>query len=211
MPTRNDLYCDKERPVETERVPQLGDFFLRRAFAEHRLRRIAGHEMDQREHERRDAEQHGNGQQQPAEEISKHECSPENICGTQRAAGWSERASGDYFSGRCSNARASAFAGSSSSARASVARARSSAPLLICASVSRSISGTVAPPASIARWYQAGGPGRVADLHRQIANPQHLRGASVRIGFVTLERAVVDQRAAREVRGDRSAPPLTAR
>ena len=39
-------------------------------------------------------------------------------------------------------------------------------------------------------------PGGVTHLHRQIANPQHLRGASMGIGFLTLERAVVDQRAA---------------
>ena len=71
---------------------------------------------------------------------------------------------------RRSNARASALAGSSSSAPAIVARARSSAPLLIWASASLSISGMLAPPASIARWYQAGGPRRVTDLHRQIAN-----------------------------------------
>ena len=50
-------------------MPQLRHFLRRRAFAEHRLRRIARHEVNQREHERRDAEQHRNRQQQTANEV----------------------------------------------------------------------------------------------------------------------------------------------
>ena len=51
------LVLHEQRPVEAERLAQLRDILGRGAFAEHRLRRIAGHEMDQREDERGDAEQ----------------------------------------------------------------------------------------------------------------------------------------------------------
>ena len=71
-PGRNDAVLRQQRPVEPERRPQPRDFLLRRAFAEHRLRRIAGHEVDQREDERRDAEQHRNREQQPPEEVAEH-------------------------------------------------------------------------------------------------------------------------------------------
>ena len=60
----------QQRPVEAERRPQPRDFIGRGAFPEHRLRGITGHEVDQREHERRDAEQHRHGQQQAAQEVS---------------------------------------------------------------------------------------------------------------------------------------------
>ena len=59
-PLQKAAVLDVERPVEPEPSAQLGDVLRRRAVAEHRLHRIAGHEMDEREDERRDAEENGN-------------------------------------------------------------------------------------------------------------------------------------------------------
>ena len=61
-----------QRPVEPERVPQLEHFLLRRTVAEHCLRRIARDEVDQREHERRHAEHHGDRQEEAADEVARH-------------------------------------------------------------------------------------------------------------------------------------------
>ena len=60
--------------VQTEAGPQFDDAFRRRCIAEHRLHRIAGDEMNERKHERRDAQQDGNGKQQPANEKPGHGC-----------------------------------------------------------------------------------------------------------------------------------------
>ena len=62
----------QERLIETEAGAELGDVLRRGAVAEHGLRRITRHEMDQRKHERGDAEQHGDGQQHAANEITQH-------------------------------------------------------------------------------------------------------------------------------------------
>src|SRR5262249_39952918 len=59
----------EQRLVESERMTKLSDVLLRRAFAEHRLRRIAGHQMDQREHERGHADENRDREQQPLDEI----------------------------------------------------------------------------------------------------------------------------------------------
>ena len=61
-----------ERLVEAEPMPEGFDFFLRGGFAEHRLRRIAGDQVDQREDQRGDAEQHGDREQQPSREKPQH-------------------------------------------------------------------------------------------------------------------------------------------
>ncbi len=63
---------DQERPIEAEPPAQIGDVLRRRAVAEHGLHRIAGHEVNEREHERRDAQQDGNGQQETANKKSNH-------------------------------------------------------------------------------------------------------------------------------------------
>ena len=69
---RNADVLHVQRPVEAELGAQFGDVLRRRALAEHRLRRIAGHQMDQREHERRDAEQDRNREQRATEQKPAH-------------------------------------------------------------------------------------------------------------------------------------------
>jgi len=55
-----------------EPFAKLRDVFRGGAFAEHRLHRIAGEEMDQREHEGGHSQENGNGEQQPADQETKH-------------------------------------------------------------------------------------------------------------------------------------------
>ena len=62
----------EQRPIEAEARAQLGHVLGRGGLAEHRLRRVAGNEVDQREDERRDAEQHRDGQRQAAREKPEH-------------------------------------------------------------------------------------------------------------------------------------------
>ena len=73
---------------------QLDDLFLRRPFAEHRLRRVPRHEVDEGEHERRDPQQYREREQQSAKQISNHECSPENILETHLRPGLVRSAGG---------------------------------------------------------------------------------------------------------------------
>ena len=79
-PPRNARYCvssGRSRPSECRSLPHV----LRRgAFAEHRLRRIAGHEMNQREHQRRDAEQHRDRQQQAADQVAEQLAASLRLC-----------------------------------------------------------------------------------------------------------------------------------
>jgi hypothetical protein len=62
----------EQRLIQTEALAQLGHVLRRRAFAEHRLRGVARDQVDQREHQRGNAEQHGHGQQHAANEIPEH-------------------------------------------------------------------------------------------------------------------------------------------
>ena len=62
----------EQRAIEAETLAELRDVFRRRAFAEHRLRGIAGDEMNERKDQRRHAEQDRDRQQQPADEVSMH-------------------------------------------------------------------------------------------------------------------------------------------
>ncbi len=61
-----------ERPIQAEAFAQLIDFVGRRPFAEHRLRGIAGDEVNERKNQGRDADQHRNRQHKPTDEIPKH-------------------------------------------------------------------------------------------------------------------------------------------
>ena len=62
----NHPVLDVQRAIEAELRAQLHDLLRRRALAEHRLDRIPRHEMEEREDERGDAQQDGDGQQEPA-------------------------------------------------------------------------------------------------------------------------------------------------
>ena len=62
----------EQRPVEAEPLAELRDVFRRGAFAKHRLRGIAGNEVDEGKDQRRHAEQDRDRQQQPADEVSMH-------------------------------------------------------------------------------------------------------------------------------------------
>src|SRR5204862_201241 len=61
-----------ERTIEAEPAAQFDDALLRRALAEHRPHGIAGDEVDEREDEGRDAQQHGNREQKPSRKEAKH-------------------------------------------------------------------------------------------------------------------------------------------
>ena len=71
-PVRNARYCASSGRSRPSACRSFVDVLRRRALAQHRLRRIAGHEVDQREDERRDAEQHGNREQQPPDQVASH-------------------------------------------------------------------------------------------------------------------------------------------
>ena len=62
----------EERPIQAEPAAQLFDILLGGRFAEHRLRRIAGNEMNQREDEGGDAQKYRNRQQEPTREEPEH-------------------------------------------------------------------------------------------------------------------------------------------
>ena len=68
-----------QRPIEPQSAAQLRDVLRRRALAEHRLNRIARHEMDEREDERRDAHKDRNGEQQPADQEACHADRPRRV------------------------------------------------------------------------------------------------------------------------------------
>ncbi len=78
-PVRNVRVLLEQRPIETERLPQLRHFLVGRALAQHRLGRVAGYEVDEGEDERRDAEQDGNREQQPPDQVSHHSIRPEGL------------------------------------------------------------------------------------------------------------------------------------
>ena len=62
----------EQRPIEAEGMPQRRHFFSGGGFAEHRLRRVARHEMNEREDKRRDAEEHRDREHQAANEVREH-------------------------------------------------------------------------------------------------------------------------------------------
>ena len=72
QPLEKRSVLHEQRPVEAETLAELRDVLRRGAFAEHRLRGIAGNEVDERKDQRRHAEQHRDRQQQPADEVSMH-------------------------------------------------------------------------------------------------------------------------------------------
>ena len=61
----------EQRAIEPEPLPQFVDIGLRCRLAEHRLRRIAGNEMNEREHQGRDAEQYRDRQRDAPREKPK--------------------------------------------------------------------------------------------------------------------------------------------
>ena len=69
---RNDRYCASSGRSRPSACRSFGDVLRRRALAEHRLRGIAGDEMNQREHQRRDAEEDRDREQQSPYEIAQH-------------------------------------------------------------------------------------------------------------------------------------------
>ncbi len=62
----------EQRTIESEPRAQLRDVLRRRALAKHRLHRVAGDQVNQREHERGDADQDRDGQEQSANQESRH-------------------------------------------------------------------------------------------------------------------------------------------
>ena len=62
----------QQRPVEPEPLAQLIHLFLRGALPQHGGGRVARDEMNEREDERRHADEHRNGEHEPANEVPKH-------------------------------------------------------------------------------------------------------------------------------------------
>jgi len=63
---------NNQRPIETQSRSQLLDLFLRGAFAQHGLRRVAGDEMNQEKDQRGHAQQHGDREKESPDEIAQH-------------------------------------------------------------------------------------------------------------------------------------------
>ncbi len=75
----------EQRAVEPEPAAELLHVGLRGGFAQHRLRRVAGNEVNQREDQRRDAEQHGNREHEAPRQVTKHSQDFTSARGCRRA------------------------------------------------------------------------------------------------------------------------------
>ena len=61
-----------QRAIETQALAQLDHVFRRGALTKNGLRRIAGNQVDEGEHQRGDAEQHGEGEDETAQQEPRH-------------------------------------------------------------------------------------------------------------------------------------------
>ena len=69
---RNVAVLRGQRRIEPELRAQVRQVGRRRRFSEHRLGRIARHQVDQQKHQRRDAQQHRNGEREAAKGVAQH-------------------------------------------------------------------------------------------------------------------------------------------